>query len=80
MLDTNPQPEGEVPDPSKGPVGFACALFVHGPRDGALVTDAVDGVGRARQNRRGSESLLSWKARQAPQTGTLPIEFRLGGQ
>ena len=61
-------------------MGFACALFVHGPRDGALMTDAVDGVGRARPNRRGSESQLSWKARQAPQTGTLPIEFRLGGQ
>ena len=61
-------------------MGFACALFVHGPRDGALVTDAVDGVGRARPNRRGSESQLSWKARQAPQPGTLPIEFRLGGQ
>ena len=61
-------------------MGFACALFVHGPRDGALVTDAVDGAGRARPNRRGSESPLSWKTRQAPQTGTLPIEFRLGGQ
>ena len=61
-------------------MGFACALFVHGARDGALMTDAVDGFGRARPNRRGSESPLSWKARQAPQTGTLPIEFRLGGQ
>ena len=47
VLDGDPEPEGEVPDPSKWPVGFACFLCVHGTRDGPLVTHAVDGAGRA---------------------------------